>query len=114
MFGRSIIYNAIPIIEELIGNKFFYGLDEVRVGGTSLRELFYELPPDEADRLIEQFDNTDRHITIDTLRTIRPTSTQTRRVKERAMEIISNNNPYKGKLIRNISIILRGLVLLRN
>ncbi len=108
MFGRSIIYNAIPIIEGgFIGNKFFYGLDEVRVGVTSLRELFYELPPERADEFIGKIDNTDRRIPITMLRdAVRGGRDIVDPILSRLRDIIPRNNPYRDAIMLNAARIL--------
>lgn len=66
--GRAVIYNLVPIVEEKSKHKF-YALDEA-VGGATLREIFYILPEDEADRVIGQIDNTDRWVGMKRLRKI--------------------------------------------
>jgi DNA sulfur modification protein DndC len=49
--ARSLILNAMSLAERLSGIRL-YGLDESRVGGLSLREIFLEVPEGEADRVI--------------------------------------------------------------
>lgn len=67
--GRAIIYNLVPIVEEKSGHRF-YGLDEVHIDNTTLREIFYMLPEEVADRIIKSVDSTDRWIGIRRLRKI--------------------------------------------
>jgi DNA sulfur modification protein DndC len=104
--GRSIIYRAIPIIEERIGEKFFYGLDETRVENHTLRELFYEMPEDKADATIRRVDSTNRPVPMSALRGGKIDRDIAKEVMGRVRNIISNNNPFKGKLLN----IAKGLV----
>lgn len=68
--GRSIVLNAIRAAEELAGRRIFYGLDKARVYGYTLREIFYEIDPEEADRIIARADATDRRIPVSQLRNV--------------------------------------------
>jgi len=71
--GRSVIFNAVKIAEEL-GSKIFYGLDvEVKYGkeAFTLRQLFYQLYERKADRVIAALDPTDRRIPISQLRNLK-------------------------------------------
>ena len=110
--GRSIIYNAIPIAEEYAGGRFFYGLDEVKVGEVTLRELFYELSPEKADEVIEAYDDTDRRIPIGILRTaMRELSGKSMDlILTRANSIIARNNPYRGVIMSNMAKILDAMI----
>jgi DNA sulfur modification protein DndC len=55
--ARSLILNSMSLAEKLSGIKL-YGLDESRIDGLSLREIFLEIPEGEADRIIENVERT--------------------------------------------------------
>ncbi len=109
--GRSIIYNTIPIVEGLIGEKFFYGLDEVKINGITLRRLFYELSDEYADKVIEEYDNSDRRIPIRILRDSIQESINRfiEPILSRVNLLIAQSNPYKHEVVKNTSEILSKL-----
>src|SRR5690606_2824077 len=49
--GRSIMFHLLTIAENLSGIKL-YGLDNVIVGGYTLRQLFYEVKPTKAMEIL--------------------------------------------------------------
>lgn len=70
--ARATLLHVIQIAEKLSGLKF-YGLDEARVGGYTLREIFYVLEPKEADKVISSVEATkatpsDRLVSMEELR----------------------------------------------
>ena len=67
--ARSIVYNLVPIVEEKSGHRF-YGLDETYIGGATLREIFYIMPEEKADRVVRSVDDTNRWIGMRHLRNI--------------------------------------------
>lgn len=105
--GKSIIYNAVPIIEEITG-KFFYGLDEVRINGVTLRELFYELPSEITDDIIRKIDDTERRTPTMILRNAARESAGkfVETILTRVNNLIARNNPYRQAIITNIVRIL--------
>jgi len=64
--GRSVIYHAVPIVEER-GGHIFYNLD-VHLNGHTLREIFYELDVERADLVIKKADPTGRWVGMKRLR----------------------------------------------
>jgi len=66
--GRAILFNAIPIAEELAGKRIFYGLDKATVKSHTLREIFYVMNVKDADKLIKTTDPTDRRVPLARLR----------------------------------------------
>jgi DNA sulfur modification protein DndC len=70
--GRSMLLHLMQIAEAKSGIRI-YGLDEVTINGYSLRRIFYDLQPREAQRLISQADpdlNPTRAVGITELRDI--------------------------------------------
>jgi DNA sulfur modification protein DndC len=67
--ARSIVYNLVPIVEEKSGHRF-YGLDETYIGDATLREIFYIMPEEKADRVVRSVDDTNRWIGMRHLRNI--------------------------------------------
>lgn len=57
--ARSLILNSILIAERLSGIKL-YGLDESRIDSYSLREIFAEMPSQEADKLVKKVEEENR------------------------------------------------------
>ncbi len=57
--GRSLALASLRVGEKL-SNTRFYGLDEARIHGYTLREIFYHLEPRIADRIIGEADKTQR------------------------------------------------------
>jgi len=57
--ARSLIMNSMLIAEKLSGIRL-YGLDESKVSGYSLREILFELPENEAEKLILEEDKKAR------------------------------------------------------
>jgi len=96
--GRAIIFRSIPVIEERIG-KFFYGLDEAKLGKYTLRMVFYELPEEQADTLIKRHDNTDRPVPIGSLRYREKINKDTINNVIKKVEDLINNNPFRDKLL---------------
>jgi DNA sulfur modification protein DndC len=96
--GRAIIFRSIPVIEERIG-KFFYGLDEAKLGRYTLRMVFYELPEEQADTLIKRHDNTDRPVPIGSLRYREKINKDTINNVIKKVEDLINNNPFRDKLL---------------
>jgi DNA sulfur modification protein DndC len=68
--GRSIVFNTLWLAVQKAGIDAFYGL-KMPVGGYTLWQLLYELPPEKADRIIAKIDNTERRIPIRLLRELR-------------------------------------------
>jgi DNA sulfur modification protein DndC len=71
--GRSILFNAVRVAEEL-GGKMFYGLDvEIKLHKLelSLRSLFYRVHPDVADEIITTVDRTERRVPVVLLRDLK-------------------------------------------
>lgn len=50
--ARSLLLNALNSVERASGIRF-YGLDEATIQGYSLREIFFKIPEDEANKLIK-------------------------------------------------------------
>ena len=96
--GRAVIFRAIPVIEERIG-KFFYGLDEAKIGRYALRRIFYELPEEQADELIRMYDGTNRPVPISSLRSDESISKETVDAIIKRVEDLVTNNPFKEKLL---------------
>ena len=97
--GRAIIFRAIPLVEEMAGERFFYGLDEAKLGEYTLRDLFYRLPEDQADALIKEYDSTDRRVPIGLLRSGESIDGETVNMIVRKVEDIVGNNPFKKELL---------------
>lgn len=57
--ARSLILNSILVAERLSGIRL-YGLDESRIDGYSLREIFVEMPSQEADKLVKKVEEENR------------------------------------------------------
>jgi len=57
--ARSLILNSILVAERLSGIRL-YGLDESRIDGHSLREIFVEMPSQEADKLVKKVEEENR------------------------------------------------------
>lgn len=53
--ARAVLLHAFEVAEKLSGLRF-YGLDDAKVGGYSLREIFYTLEEGEADRVVHAFE----------------------------------------------------------
>jgi DNA sulfur modification protein DndC len=96
--GRAVIFRAIPVIEERIG-KFFYGLDEAKLGKYTLRMVFYKLSEDRADNLIRKYDNTDRHVPISSLRYKEKINKNIIDTIIKRIQNIISDNPFKEKLL---------------
>jgi len=102
--GRTIIFRLIPIVENMIGEKFFYSLDKSKLDRYTLREVFYELPEKEADEIIKKYDNG-RAVPIGLLRNEEKLDDKTlRAVEDQAKKIaeINHLNPEIIKLIREL------------
>ncbi len=106
--GRAVILNAIPTVEELIGGRFFYGLDEARLDGVTLRELFYELPPREADEIIRKYDDSGRQVPMEVLRegALGSVSKYVEQILNRVDALMAKGNPYRQEIIMRASEIL--------
>jgi DNA sulfur modification protein DndC len=73
--ARALLLNSMLLAEELSGIRL-YGLDEAKVKGFSLREVFWEMPEREADRVIEDIErsrggNLQRVVSVQDLRNVR-------------------------------------------
>jgi DNA sulfur modification protein DndC len=73
--ARSLLLKSMLLAEELSGIRL-YGLDETKVNGFSLREVFWEMPESEADRVIEDVErskggNLQRIVSVQDLRNVR-------------------------------------------
>jgi len=99
--GRAIIYRAVPIVEEKSGHRF-YGLDAARVGGYTLREIFYELDVEKADAVVKRADPTDRWVGMDTLRA----TSISREVKERVLSIVEKKDVMGGAITKLARTVL--------
>jgi DNA sulfur modification protein DndC len=57
--ARSLILNSMLVAEKLSGIRL-YGLDESRIDGYSLREIFVGMPSHEANKLVEKVEEENR------------------------------------------------------
>jgi len=57
--ARSLILNSMLVAEKLSGIRL-YGLDESRIDGHSLREIFVEMPSQEASKLVEKVEKENK------------------------------------------------------
>jgi DNA sulfur modification protein DndC len=57
--ARSLILNSMLVAEKLSGIRL-YGLDESRIDGHSLREIFVEMPSQEANKIVEKVEKENK------------------------------------------------------
>jgi DNA sulfur modification protein DndC len=92
--GRSIIFNAVKIAEELAGSKVFYGLDvEVRHRDRklTLRDLFYYEDPQVTDNIISGLDPTERRVPILRLRVLKSNIGWQKAIRKLEANIVKKN-----------------------
>jgi len=88
--GRAIMLKSFPIVEELSGKRL-YGLDEEYLGNYTLREVFYQLEPSIANKLIWDSakgirDKEIRLIPIEKIRDTKVTEEIKKEIEEKAKE----------------------------
>jgi len=90
--ARSFLLHALKATEELSKIRL-YGLDESVIQGRTLRQILYELPEDESDRIISEEENLNNgnHQRIYSIRDLRnlkanekEVNTITKKIKEKA------------------------------
>ncbi|MEM4532379.1 MAG: phosphoadenosine phosphosulfate reductase family protein [Desulfurococcaceae archaeon] len=77
--ARSVMLHMFSAIEKLSGLKL-YGLDESRINGYTLRQIFYELDAKEADGLIRRIEGSDNERIPRTISEIRSLSREINRM----------------------------------
>ena len=98
--GRGIMLKTFPIVEEL-SRKKLYGLDEEFLGDYTLREVFYQLEPSKANKLIWDSakglkDKENRLIPIEKIRDVKITE----EIKKKIEEIAKENVAYAFLIVR--------------
>ena len=95
--GRGVMLKVFPVVEELSGMRL-YGLDEAKIDGYSLREVFYELEPEKANELIQRssngirlVDKARRLVPIEEIREVKVSE----EMKERIVQVAELNDAYK-------------------
>ena len=94
--GRGIMLRMFPVVEELSKMRL-YGLDEAKIDGYSLREIFYELEPEKANKLIVKsaegirLVGKDRVIPIEKIREMRVTE----EMREKMVKVAESNVAFK-------------------
>ena len=95
--GRGVMLKVFPVVEELSGMRL-YGLDEAKIDGYSLREVFYELDPEKANELIQRssngmrlVDKARRLVPIEKIREVKVCE----EMKERIVQAAELNDAYK-------------------
>ena len=100
--GRGVMFKVFPVVEELSGMRL-YGLDEAKINGYSLREIFYELEPEKANRLLSEStkgirlaDRAKRLIPIEKIREAKVTE----EIKEKIAKNAESSDAYKVLSLR--------------
>ncbi|MEM4786334.1 MAG: hypothetical protein QXW87_05770, partial [Desulfurococcaceae archaeon] len=77
--ARAVMLHMFSAIEKLSGLKL-YGLDESRINGYTLRQIFYDLDAKEADGLIRRIEGSDNERIPRTISEIRSLSREINRM----------------------------------
>ena len=112
--GRGVMLKVFPVVEELSGMRL-YGLDEAKIDGHSLREVFYDLEPEKANELIQRSTKgirmvgKDRVLPIEKIRSV----SISREVKERVKKLALSNDAYASLKLRGEEYFLNILERIR-
>jgi len=111
-YGRYVILRSLELAERLSGKSLFYGLDYAKVKvhskTYSLRELFYELPCKDADRIIKILDDSGRFISMCRIRNAKPSNDMLQRLAWWSRSLV-NNLPDNDPIIEALNNILNNL-----
>jgi len=110
--GRGIMLKTFSIVERLSGKKL-YGLDEEYLGNYTLREVFYQLDPSTANKLIWDSakglrDKEIRLIPIEKIRDVKITEEIKKEIEEKAKEnfaytfLIARGREYFYDILQNL------------
>jgi len=111
-YGRYVIWKSLELAEKMSGKRLFYGLDyavvKVHSRTYTLRELFYELPCKDADRIIRSVDDNDRFIPMCTVRNARPNGDMLRKLNWWSRSLV-NNLPDSDPIVQALNTIINNL-----
>jgi DNA sulfur modification protein DndC len=111
-YGRYVIWKSLELAEKMSGKRLFYGLDYAKVKSYSqiytLRELFYELPCKDADKIIRSVDDSDRFISMCQIRSAKPNGNMLRKLLWWSRFLV-NNLPDNDPIIEALNNIINNL-----
>ena len=111
-YGRYVIWKSLELAEKMSGKRLFYGLDYAKVKSYSqtytLRELFYELPCDDADKIIRSDDDSDRFISMCQIRSAKPNGDMLRKLLWWSRSLV-NNLPDNDPIVQALNTIINNL-----
>jgi hypothetical protein len=111
-YGRYVIWKSLELAEKMSGKRLFYGLDYAKVKSYSqtytLRELFYELPCKDVDRIIRSVDDSDRFISMSQIRGAKPNGDMLRKLLWWSRSLV-NNLPDSDPIIEALNNIINNL-----
>jgi len=111
-YGRYVILRSLELAEKMSGKRLFYGLDYAKVKPYSqtytLRELFYELPCKDADRVIRMVDDSYRFISMCKVRNAKPNGNMLRKLLWWSRSLV-NNLPDSDPIVEALNNIINNL-----